>query len=66
MVVTQILESKTNHLKTTNIQTFTKKKNKKQKTKKKQLAHEILMTYNTLEKGSIPKFYQKELFLQMP
>ena len=64
MVVTQILESKTNHLKTTNIQTFTKKK--KQKTKKKQLAHESLMTYNTLEKGSIPKFYQKELFLQMP
>lgn len=61
MVVTQILESKTNHLKTTNIQTFTKKKKKK-----KQLAHEIRMTYNTLEKVSIPKSYQKELFLQMP
>lgn len=61
MVVTQILESKTNHLKTTNIQTFTKKT-----TTTKQLAHEIRMTYNTLEKGSIPKFYQKELFLQMP
>lgn len=58
MVVTQILESKTNHLKTTNSQTFTKKK--------KQLAHGIRMTYNTLEEGSIPKFYQKELFLQMP
>lgn len=60
MVVTQILESKTNHLKTTNSQTFTKKK------KKNQLAHGIRMTYNTLEEGSIPKFYQKELFLQMP